>query len=355
MANVPTMQEIREASIYAIRYDICQWLLKIASDDRYGYVIFRGNIPATHTCPICKGRKTGHYFGWNCLGLTAAGWHHGGHIPSKCNCGIIDNDLGTKLLKMSTSDILETMRKHLGVDELKIITNGKKHIQQSMLRPADMCIYYSGSTYKHMFTYIGNGRIVHAQGSSGKVSKANQICSAKYFRSGVKIAVRYTGTRSYISMGAKGEAVEKIQAIVGVKADGVYGAKTYEAIKAWQEAHGLAGDGLVGAKTLEAMKKDDKPTPKPPKPKKKGYSGTYPSLKVGKKNKYIRKGEKSDRVVLLKKYLNWYFGKALFKKSNNSFNDTTEKYVKKFQKAQGIKDDGIVGPTTLKKMKGVVK
>lgn len=347
MSNVPTMTEVRAASVFAIRHDICQWGLKIASDDRYGYVIWKSNVSSTHTCPICKGRKPGHDFGWNCIGLGAATWHHGGGIPSACNCGVIDNGLGTKMLKMSVSDILASAQKHFGIKEIKVIYNGGKHIPSSMLEPGDICLLYSGSTYKHLFTYIGNGKIVHATGSNGKVPKAKQITSAAYFKSGVKLAFRYTGTRSYISVGAKGDAVRKVQAIVGVTADGIFGEKTLAAVKKFQTSKGLVADGLVGAKTLAAMKKE-------PTPVKKRYSGEFPSLSVGKRNRYLRLNEKSNRVKLLQKYLNWYFGKTVCK-VDGSFGQITEKYVKQFQTAQKIKADGIVGPTTLKKMKGVVK
>lgn len=271
MSNVPTIAEVRAASTFAIRHDICQWGLKIASDDRYGYVIWKSSVSSTHTCPICKGRKPGHDFGWNCIGFSFATWHHGGLIPSNCNCGVIDNDTGTKMLKMSVSDMLATAQKHIGVKELKIIYNGGKHIPASMLEPGDILLEYSGSTYKHTFVYIGGGKRVHSTGSSGTVPKAKQICSGKYPSSGCKIAIRYTGTRSYISIGARGDAVKKVQAIVGVTADGIFGEKTLAAVKKYQTAKGLTADGLVGAKTLAAMEKAVV---------KKAYIGVYPSLHV---------------------------------------------------------------------------
>lgn len=350
MANVPTMTEVRAASVFAIRHDICQWGLKIASDDRYGYVIFKSNISATHTCPICKGRKPGNNFGWNCIGYSFATWHHGGGIPSRCDCSVIDNGTGTKMLaSKSKASILAIAKKKIGINDLEIIYNNGSHIPASMLEPGDICLYFSGSTYKHMFIYIGNSKIAHAQGSSGKVPKANQITSANYYKSGVKIAIRYTGTRSYISLGAKGDAVKKIQAIVGVAADGIFGEKTLAAVKKYQTAKRLTADGVVGAKTLAAMAKEPAP-----QPVKKGYSGAFPSLSIGKKNKYLRLNEKSDRVKLLQKYLNWYFGKTVCK-VDGIFGKVTEKYVKQFQTAQKIKADGIVGPNTIAKMKGVVK
>jgi len=278
MSNVPTMTEVRAASVFAIRHDICQWGLKIASDDRYSYVRWKASESSTHTCPICKGRKPGNNFGWNCIGFGFATWHHGGGIASTCNCHVIDDGTATKMLKMSVTDMLKTAQKRVGIKDIKIIYNDGKHIPTSMLEPGDICFLYSGAKFQHVVTYIGNNKIVHC--TSGG-SKANQVTSAKYFKSGVKLAFRYTGTRSYISVGAKGDAVKKVQAIVGVTADGIFGEKTLAAVKKYQSAHDLAADGFVGAKTLAAMEKESKPEPTP---EKKGYTGEFPSLALKKTN-----------------------------------------------------------------------
>lgn len=49
------------------------------------------------------------------------------------------------------------------------------------------------------------------------------------------------------------EMNKRIQKVVGVSADGVWGPKTTAAVKAWQKAHLLQADGLVGPATLAAM------------------------------------------------------------------------------------------------------
>lgn len=54
-------------------------------------------------------------------------------------------------------------------------------------------------------------------------------------------------------IGSRGNEVVKIQKAVGVSADGVYGARTKEAVAVWQRAHGLTADGIVGYKTWVAM------------------------------------------------------------------------------------------------------
>ena len=53
--------------------------------------------------------------------------------------------------------------------------------------------------------------------------------------------------------GSKGDMVKAMQYIVGVTADGKFGAKTEEAVKALQKKYGLTADGLAGKKTFEAI------------------------------------------------------------------------------------------------------
>lgn len=170
------------------------WAKAIAADNRYHYVKWNSKVEATHTCPICKGRKYNNYFGWNCIGFAYACWHHGGGLSNKCNCGVISNEVGTKMLATkSTSKMLEMARSRIGLHDIQIIYNGGKHIPTSMLKAGDILLQYSGSTYVHTFLYIGNGQMAHAQGSNGKVPNDKQICVQGYPKSGCKIAIRYTG------------------------------------------------------------------------------------------------------------------------------------------------------------------
>ena len=54
-------------------------------------------------------------------------------------------------------------------------------------------------------------------------------------------------------IGSKGEDVKKLQQFLSIKADGIYGPKTCEAVKNWQIKNGLSPDGIVGPKTMSAM------------------------------------------------------------------------------------------------------
>jgi peptidoglycan hydrolase-like protein with peptidoglycan-binding domain len=56
-----------------------------------------------------------------------------------------------------------------------------------------------------------------------------------------------------IGVGMKGDSVMYVQGLVGAVADGVFGAKTETAVKAFQRAHGLNDDGIVDSTTIAAL------------------------------------------------------------------------------------------------------
>jgi putative chitinase len=49
-----------------------------------------------------------------------------------------------------------------------------------------------------------------------------------------------------LKVGSSGEDVKKLQAKLGLSADGTFGPATAEAVKKWQTANGLGADGIVG-------------------------------------------------------------------------------------------------------------
>ena len=56
-----------------------------------------------------------------------------------------------------------------------------------------------------------------------------------------------------LRVGSKGELVKRVQAALGVTADGDFGPGTERVVKAWQTANGLTPDGIVGPKTLAKL------------------------------------------------------------------------------------------------------
>ena len=60
-------------------------------------------------------------------------------------------------------------------------------------------------------------------------------------------------TDPLLKFGSRGIYVEQIQRILGIKVDGIFGANTLTAVKAFQKEKGLVEDGIVGKETWEKM------------------------------------------------------------------------------------------------------
>lgn len=56
-----------------------------------------------------------------------------------------------------------------------------------------------------------------------------------------------------VKLGSKGEAVKRVQAIVGATIDGQFGPRTEAAVKSYQAKHKLVADGIVGPITARHM------------------------------------------------------------------------------------------------------
>jgi putative chitinase len=56
-----------------------------------------------------------------------------------------------------------------------------------------------------------------------------------------------------VKRGSQGETVKKLQAALGLKADGVFGIGTEASLKSWQAKNGLTADGVAGPKTLAKL------------------------------------------------------------------------------------------------------
>ena len=56
-----------------------------------------------------------------------------------------------------------------------------------------------------------------------------------------------------LKKGMKGEAVKILQRALGIKDDGDYGPKTFNAVKKYQKTKGLIVDGVAGNETLISL------------------------------------------------------------------------------------------------------
>ena len=62
-----------------------------------------------------------------------------------------------------------------------------------------------------------------------------------------------SGAYETVRVGSKNETVKKVQAALGLTADGSFGPGTEKAVKAWQTKNGLTADGVMGPKSLAKL------------------------------------------------------------------------------------------------------
>lgn len=153
--------------------------------------------------------------------------------------------------------------------------------------------------------------------------------------------------------GTKGQIVEDLQGVLGLKKDGMFGDDTERGVKAFQKSAGLKEDGEVKDATWTALKRkygDDwyrRAAPKPPKPKvpdfelpkghwygpesnsPKNHSGYYAKDRAGVRKIQQRLKDRGWTIV-----------------ADGRYGDDTAKVVRQFQKEKGIRVDGAVGTET---------
>ena len=148
------------------------------------------------------------------------------------------------------------------VTDRATLTDGKRS-DGAELWPGDpVFLYRDGSRY-HVGYYVGNGNVIEAAGTKSgvivsRVTKWNE--TARW------INVIYENGRSFkvrpvLKKGMSGMDVRDLQELLTaagypLDADGVFGSKTLEAVKAYQFDHSLTADGVVGAKTWAALEGD---------------------------------------------------------------------------------------------------
>lgn len=172
-------------------------------------------------------------------------------------------------------------------------------------------------------------------------------------------------TSGVLKAGADGTEVKEVQQrLKDLKyytgsVDGKYGAGTTNAVKDFQEANGLKADGVVGEKTKEALfsyyavaksassSSSSSGGSSTPKPTAKATATPKPTA-TPKTDKYLRVGSSGSDVKQLQTRLielGYLTGKA-----DGDFGTGTETAVKSFQKRNSVYDDGIAGPDTLTKL-----
>jgi peptidoglycan hydrolase-like protein with peptidoglycan-binding domain len=120
-----------------------------------------------------------------------------------------------------------------------------------------------------------------------------------------------------LKKGLAGEPVRRLQAKLGVTADGQFGPGTETALKDWQKKNGLSADGIAGPDTFMSM-------------------GLYELI-------LLKDGTRGSTVKTLQEKLGVT--------ADGQFGAGTQKALMEYQKANGLKADGFAGPATLAQMK----
>lgn len=67
------------------------------------------------------------------------------------------------------------------------------------------------------------------------------------------IAAADAGNRPTLRRGMRSPDIARMQTLLGLKADGVFGAATEASVRAWQRSHALVPDGIVGPRSWELL------------------------------------------------------------------------------------------------------
>ena len=113
-----------------------------------------------------------------------------------------------------------------------------------------------------------------------------------------------------VERGDRGPTVQKLQRLLHIKADGVFGKGTVRAVKRFQRRSRLKADGVAGPSTWRALKR-------------RGGG---------------RAASRGSSVKLLQRKLRIA--------ADGVFGPGTQRAVKRFQRRRGLRPDGVVGPAT---------
>lgn len=156
-----------------------------------------------------------------------------------------------------------------------------KRTDGKVLKPGSAVFTYDAKKGNrgHIGLYIGNGWVIEAQGTKAGVVKS-KVTLSKWVEWGELKAVRYAPDEAdptpapaeietgfpTLRKGAKNEYVTLLQSkllmlgydLGSYGVDGDFGTRTQTAVKAFQKDCGLTADGVVGAKTWEALEQPAK-------------------------------------------------------------------------------------------------
>lgn len=158
------------------------------------------------------------------------------------------------------------------------LKNGKR-TDGKELKPGTAVFTGTRSEHGHIGLYIGNGWVIEAKGTQYGVVKS-KVTESKWTWWGELKEVLYSAENApnqpsepsddkeslpTLRRGDRGEKVQFLQTILVEEGfdigktgiDGIFGAKTEEAVKEFQKKNRLVADGVVGKKTWKALTERD--------------------------------------------------------------------------------------------------
>lgn len=249
--------------------------------------------------------------------------------------------------------------------------------KKNQFQPGDIIMYINKGSGGHICVYVEINNVGYIAEASYSLKAYGRICrkACDWTPSKYKFFAVYRANSKCIGAIKRGDNstdVKSLQQFLNWAGfdcgtpDGAFGPKTEEAVKAFQTNEGIEADGEFGTGTYAAARqytnwgdwkmaigKNGSPTGSivnsgaAVSTSSKAYTGAWPTKSI----KY-KKGSKAN-VKKWQAFLRWYGYKSL--KVDGKFGKGTKKYTKKFQKAMGIKADGVVGSKTIEKAKAVRK
>lgn len=269
----------------------------IADNNNWWYIYWTEKYG--HECAICHPHN-GENHGWQCIGFGIACWHHGG-LPIPCNCGVIDNGTGEKILKAKTdAEALKIAQKALNLKDIQVIRNGGKVIPKEKAKPGDIGLLFTENEFQHLILIMSDSKIADSTHTGKKADdiRADRNFAGRYV-SRLKVLIRYTGKG--LCPAPKRTVDELAHEVI----DGLWGSGGSRKTALTEAGHDY---DAVQKRVNDILN-----------PGQKSYTGEYPETKLVKTNAQVI----SDAI----KFANWIVGDNRFgygRKGGAKYKGTTE-------------------------------
>ena len=148
--------------------------------------------------------------------------------------------------------------KNNGDGTIQVIEGNTSGTSKGDQRNGGMCVEKNRAYVKNkkgiLNAVVGWGRPVYVgEENLALLSKGGEVSQTSSAPAAAP-ATPVTKQFKPFKLGAKGDSVKKVQELLGIKADGDFGAGTEKAVKSFQKKVGIPVTGIVDAATLKALR-----------------------------------------------------------------------------------------------------